>query len=831
MKNEIFTTKDPTKQGPSPARRFVIPASFALALLAHGALAEEPALLASARRALAESAPQIAIQKLRTYLGERTLTAADRQATLLLLAEAQLADARFDDALATVEPLAAAGDPAARALKASALAAAGRWLEALALFHDCASAPNAPLTVRLGEAESFQALGRTPEAVEVLEKVVREAPSNVTVRLRLAGLYIELQKLKRAHALLDLIHPVAAPDIKWKRYVEARLQLAEGHAAPALTIFEELIQDQRDISEGLLAAITIGAGEARIVVRGYDAADKPLETFIWRHPESPWLELVFRRLDQIYAQQENPGESELQKWAAKQPPRCAALARFYVARMQMRAKKADKAAWSLNVFVENYPAHPLLTFAHLMQADLLLEKRDVEGAVRALDAAERAVRTNAQRAEIELRRGLVLFQQRQFLLAANEFQRAATHSPKLHDNATFDAALAALEQENYDRFLTEYRTLTESSPDSPLRADLILEEGFSQAAHGDARAEETLQLFLHHFPLSTRQDEARLALAELAYAGDDATAAANYLRVANESADPATAEHTDYLAIFLAEKETPPAPEKVVQLANEFIRKRPTSPLLAEVRMKLGQVYFQRGDFAGAETQFTTLAREAPASAYAETALFLAGQSAMQSINAGAVDRALDLFREVVKRDGELKLYARQQQAIVQGRLGKETDAIDLYDAILAAQPPAEPELRYAALAGKGESLRELGRKDRGRLTAALAVFAQLATQPGVPPAWRNQALYKKSNVLALLDRQPEALTALYDVLDQGRTAPREYFWYYKAGFDLATAFEQQSNWKSAIGIYEKMAALEGPRAADATAMAKDLRLKHFIWE
>jgi len=802
-----------------------------LLVLAAAALAEEPPLLASARRALAESAPQIAIEKLRVYLASTALPAGERLSTLRLLGEAHLAAGNFDEAIATLGPLAARGDAAARLLTASAHASAGRWQDALAGYRESAAGADAPLSARLGEAESLQALGRTPEAVEVLEVVAREVPQNVTVQLRLASLYVELQKLKRARAILENVQPVTALDVKWKRYVDARQHLADGHAATALPVFEELVQDPRDVSESLLAAATIGAGEARARLRGYDAADKPLETFIWRHPESPWLELIFRRLDQIYAQQENPGESELQKWAIKQPPRCAALARFYVARMQIRAKKTDKAVWSISVFVDNYPNHPLLPAAHLMHADVLLEKRDLDGAMRELDAAERAVRTMPQRGEIELRRGLVLFQQRQFLLAANEFQRAAEHSPKLRDDATFDAALAALHQQNYDRFLTEYRTLTARSPESPLRSDLILEQGFIQALNRDARAEETLQLFLNHFPLSPRGAEARLALGELAHGAGQTAEAAQYLRVANLTADPATTEHAEYLAIFLAEKESPPEPDKVVQLATAFIQQRPKSPLLPEVRMKLGQVYYHSSNFAGAETQFATLAQESPASPYAETALFLAGQSAMQSINPGAVDRALKLFDEVVKRDGPLELHARQQQAIVQSKLGKESEAVILYDAILAAQPPPEPELRYAALAGKGENLLVLGRKEKTQLAAALGVFDQLATGPDVPPAWRNQALYKKAAAFEILDRQPEALTALYDVLDQDRTAPREYFWYYKAGFDLAAAFEQQSNWKSAIGIYEKMARLEGPRAADATARAKDLRLKHFIWE
>jgi len=141
------------------------------------------------------------------------------------------------------------------------------------------------------------------------------------VQLRLAGLYVELQKIKRARALLDTLRPAAPGDVKWKHYVEGRMLLADGRPAPALARFEEVLRETADLSEGLLAAATIGAGEARAVLRGWDAADRPLETFIWRHPDSAWLEVVFRRLDQIYAQQQTPTEGELQKWAQMPKPR------------------------------------------------------------------------------------------------------------------------------------------------------------------------------------------------------------------------------------------------------------------------------------------------------------------------------------------------------------------------------------------------------------------------------------------------------------------------------------------------------------------------------
>ncbi|MEO8350569.1 MAG: hypothetical protein ABI680_02490, partial [Chthoniobacteraceae bacterium] len=216
---------------------------------------------------------------------------------------------------------------------------------------------------------------------------------------------------------------------------------------------------------------------------------------------------------------------------------------------------------------------------------------------------------------------------------------------------------------------------------------------------------------------------------------------------------------------------------------------------------------------------------------YAETALFLAGESAMKMIDEAAIGRALDFFDAVAKRDGTLKWYARQQQAIIQSARRREAEAVALYDIILEAQPPAEAELRYSAAIGKGDNLLVLGQTDAPKTEDALHAFEEVARTEGAPSNWRNQALYKKAKVLEQLNRPNEAIRAYWEVLDaNARAADREFFWYYKAGFDAARIFEQRGAWREAIGIYEKMILLDGPRTEEARARTKAIRLEHHIW-
>ena len=789
--------------------------------------------LEAARAALREGIPQVAILKLQRVLGGTAEGDKANDAALLLLAEAQRASGNSADALKTLLPLGAENEEATL-LRADILASAGQWDEALATYR--AVGPSRRVPARLGEAESLQALGRTHEAIAVLEPWMREGALNVAAQLRLATLYVEAGEVEKARAQLRRIKPVRPADRLWHRYVQARLVLLEQRFEAALEGFEEVLSAKENLHANLLAAATLGVAECWVSLSGWESADKPLEKFLWGYPDNPWIELIFRRLDQIYAQQRRPSEGELQKWADRPETRRAALAHFHLARLQIRARKNDKAMATVASFIDRFPDHRLAPSVHIMRADLFRESSRLAKSVAALEAAERLVLDDAARGEIELRKGLVQYQQGEFVLAAASLDRAAEKAPHLHGIAFFNAALAWLNQGNDARFKNAMLKLRDSGPEKEWRGSLLLEKGLVQARSWDGRASRTLARFVREFPVHRRIAEARLALAELALEGGDAGGAAVTLAAANAHNVPSNlADEADYFAIFLADQ----ADGDVLALAQAFLRKHTKSPFVGAVRLKLGEIFFRQRDLPNAETQFATLARESPESDLAEKALFLAGQSAMQMIDPTAVGRALEYFDEVAQRRGALALYAREQQAILQARLGKEREAITLYEVILAADPPADPELRFAALCGKGDNLLALGRTDRQQIELSLPVFGEVARSTGAALHWRNQALYKKAKALEQLGEKARAGETFYDLLEQtlratplaGGLPQRDFFWFYKGGFDAARTFEQQADWGAAIAIYGKIAQLEGPRAAEARNRAKQLRLEHFIWE
>ncbi len=799
--------------------------SFALALaLPWSARAS---LYDSAVRALEEGIPGVAIEKLKQCLAANP-PPAERAAAVGKLAEAQFAASQPGEALQTLERNGVQGIRGGRTdfVKAEALAATGRWEEARALFAQL-DKDGSPLQApaRLGEAEALRMLSRGAEAIPLLESL-----ENKKAKLLLAGVYAEEKEIGKCQALLDKADISGPADAKWKSYMEGRLLLARNEPSAAAAVFEQMLKDPEGLSENLLVNATLGAADARTAAQGPELGDDAVEGFIWRHPYSPYLELLFRKLDALYASEKAPSLSELKSWIDREPPRRAALARYFLAKTRFRLKEYEEAARLADTFIQGYPAHPMVVDAFVLKARILLADRKFPACLQALDDAGRHASDPAVLGQVKFLEGSAHFQQREFALAAAAFREAARLSGKVREEAIFNSALAWGSLGAYDKFLLDYEEFSRLFPESPLRRELVLEEGLLQARSGDPRAVNTLTVFIRDFPEHPRVGEARVALAELAFLSKPPRSgeASHYLKAAFDTpADPRTAERAAYLAIFMADTGRARDERKVTAACENFIRERPASPLLAEVRMKLGQIYFRQGDYSDARNQFETLARQEAGSPLAEPALFLAGQSALKSMNP---DQALELFDEAAKFNGPLKLYARQEQAITKSGLGKEQDAINIYDDILGAKP--EPELRFSALCGKGGDFFTMGAADPKFFANAIEVFDSLAAQPDVTAYWRNRALYMKGKSLEQLKKTQEAAAVFYDVL-QAPTAGSgpDYFWYYKAGFDAARLMEQQGEWKSAIGIYEKMAGLKGPRAEEAGSRAEQLRLEHFIWE
>jgi tetratricopeptide (TPR) repeat protein len=803
----------------------------------------------TAEQAMASHLPEVAIAKLNALLSGSGLDDAQQARAQQDLTQAMLDSGDVQGALARLDFPATDEE---RFLKANALAALGQWSDALPLYATVAA--NGPQNLHdaatLGQAEALHALQRDPEARAILALLAVRSNSAL-VRLRLAELYVEDAELDPARALLARCKPATLLEKSWFQYVEGRLYLEEQQDAPALESFQDLLNDPSGLTPSLHAGANIGLTEARIALNGLEAADNVLEDFIWQHPDSPYLEEMFRRLDLIYEQEESPSDSELQHWSTQPPARRAALAQYYEGRSLQDQGRRDKAIHAFTEFVQRYPSHPLAFEAWMQIGDLYLDTARIPQAISAFDSAMRYSADDLQRARAEIASGNADFAQGDFLHASELFHDAAARSPDLWLPATYDSALAWLNLRNYDRFLVDYNALSHRYPETDERRNLILEEGLLQAYTGDPRAAATLESFIRDFPDNRRVSEAQIALAELVYAGGDADSASHLLKAAyTTSPSPQSLEQADYLAIFLADSSPDRKDENVIRLGNKFLDDYPASTLRPQVRMKLGQLYFAREDFANAQTQFETLAEESPNDPLADKALILAGQSAVRGMSSDGIKHALTLFQQVAEGTGPLRLYARQEQALLKAQTGRYDEAVLIYEDILRSNP--DTELRLAAICGKADCL--VAGADpaaaaspapspvpgasptpaNAPFATAVALYDQVAADPDATAPWRDQALYKKGRCLRKEGQDSQALAAYYDVLNPTATATKDqpdFFWFEKAGYDAAAMLEAKAQWPGAISILEKVAQAGGPRSAEARKRADQLRLEHFVWD
>lgn len=805
-------------------------------LFAHPLAAAEPVDLAAAIKPLEEGVPQVAAMRLRKLL-DSELSAADRKVVLAKLGETLLAAGEPEEALKVLQDPALQDQTAIRFWRAQALASLQRWNEALPFYQQTGAERTSPLRAAalFGQAEALRALQRFDDALRVLASLISDPQWTDRAQLRSIELLLDKRDNTGARRLLDKARPAALGDKKEKRYLQGRLQAQLDNHERALELYQTVVRRTEGVSRAVFVATLCAIAESHLQLRRPAAGDDALENFVEHFPTDPELPTIFAKLDQLYRAERQFSNQELSRWAndSVQPRR--SLAQWYLARSELRAGRREGARLAYSRLRDDHAKLPALAEGLFDFAQLEMEDRRFEEAIVILNAAKALNPPRPWLDRIALLAGRAHYQARHFEKAAQMFEEVAQTSPRLASDSLFNASLAWLQQNDNIRYLADVKELNQGGGNEETRGDLLLEEGLTQAAQGNRKAAETLDNFLRQFPRHKRAAEAWIALAELAFHGapprfDDAR---KHLESARKSEpSPAANERADYLAIWIEDAAPNGDAAKVIGAAADFLRKHPESAFISDVRMKLAESYYRQQDFPNAQTQFQILAQENPRGPFTERALFFAAKSATQSMAAQSLDRALVLLDEVVKKNGELKWTARNEQAAIERKLGKAQDASTLYDEVL--QGNAKPEEKREALCGKGDILYEAGEADRENYRRAIDIYDQLAEQKDIPPHWRNQALFKKGICLEKLGERENALATFYKIIEE-ETRPdrpqREFFWYYKAGFNAARLLEDDSKWQPAAVVYQKLASAGGARSEEAKSRLGRLRLEHFLWE
>ncbi len=802
-------------------------------LLSQLARADISAELAEASAPLAEGVPEVAVARLEALVN-KNLPDPEWRAVTEKLAEAEVAARQPEEALVLLADSRLRDIPWAKFWRAQAFASLHRWADALPLYEELAADRSSPLhgPATFGAAEMLRALGRRDEALTKLTVLLYDKEWATRAQLRSAELYIDKADAINARRLLDEMRAKSVADRTERRLLRGRLELILQRPERAIGIFQALLKKPEGAPHATLMAALFGIADAHLQLKTPEAGDDVIEQFIDNHPADPDLPVLFAKLDELYRAEHRPSRNALEKWVRNPEQPRRTFARWYLARLEIRAGRRERARQLFNDLRRTDVQSPAIAPALFEFAQLEVEDQHFDEATAILGDARLLHPEPSLLDRINL-----LFAQAQYL--AKKFEEATTAFEQIAHStspwakvALFNASAGWLQLGDHARFLTDYNELEKQGGDEESRASLRLEEGLMQAAKGDKKAAESLQRFIRDFPKNPRVSEAWVSLAELAFHFSPPRldeARRNLARAADAKPTAAATERAAYLMIWI-EDSAGGNEAKVIELAKRFVEQYGASPFTPEVRMKLAEIYYRHQDFANAQTQFEILAQHDPDNPLGEKALFFAAESAMSSMGEHSLDQAIVLFDQVVRLNGELRWAARNEQAVIERKLGKPQDALVLYDEVLKSE--AGPSEKREALCGKGDIFFELGGSDLNTYQRAIEIYDQLASDQNGPIHWRNQALFKKALCLEKKGDRTSALATFYKVLeDEARPdRRREIFWYYKAGFNAARLLEDESKWESAAAIYEKLAAAGGSRSEEAKAHLNHLRLEHFLW-
>jgi outer membrane protein assembly factor BamD (BamD/ComL family) len=804
-----------------------------LGMLARFASADIVAEIANASAPATEGVPEVAVARLQALLN-KDLPDAERLLVVEKLAEAQVAAREPEDTLVLLADARLRELPWAEFWRAQALASLNRWADALPLYDELATAQGSQFrrAAIFAAAEMLRGLGNRAEALRKLKLLFHDKDWATRAQLRAAELYIEMADAPNARRLLAEMRPALVAERRERRVLRGRLELILQRPERAVGMFRALLKRPEGTAHATLIAALFGIAEAHLQLKTPETGDDVLEQFIDRHPADPDQPLLFEKLDQLYRAEHKPSRNELEKWVRRPEQPRRTFARWYLARLEIRAGRRERAEQLFSDLRHASIKSPAIAQALLEYAEFEVDDQHFDEALAILDDARLLHPEPALLARIDFLSAQAQYRAKRFDTATAAFEQIAHSNSPWTKAALLNASSGWVQLGNHARFLAVYGELEKQGGDEEARANLRLEEGLMQAAKADKKAAASLKQFIRDFPKNPRVSEAWVGLAELAFHSSPPRfdeARKSLARAAESRPTAAAAERADYLSIWVEEKAAG-NDTKLIELAKKFLEQHARSPFAPEVRMKLAELYYGRQDFANAQTQFEMIAQQNPDNSLAETALFFAAESAMSSMGEHSLDRAIVLFDQVVQKNGALRWAARNQQAMIERKLGKSKDALALYDEVLKSD--AGPSDKREALCGKADIFSEAGATDPNSYQRAIETYDQLASDAGNAIDWRNQALFKKGLCLEKKNDRAGALTTFYKLLEDEPHPDqrRELFWYYKAGFNAARLLEEDSKWESAAAIYDQLAAARGSRSEEAKARLNNLRLEHFLW-
>jgi hypothetical protein len=785
----------------------------------------------------------------------------------ILLAHALIRDNRPDEALAILEESNVRDHPQVPFWMGQALAGKGRYMEAAETLTAFAANPDNPFR----EAAAFTAanlrmsLSQPDAALESLALL-----DSVDSRLRRIGILLDHGRIEEARGLFPAAAEIPGRLSRFAILLEGYLLLAEGKPGEAEPLFSSLLSEPEGQSLVRHNLAALGKADALAAQGNMDGATESLFAFIQSRPDTSQLAPIFKRivawLPEAIASPEHPTLSRLAEWTPNPSPSGSGFVNTETVSAAAAWPQATQPITDLEAFALHAralalrriatpaasaeairllrrlrllaPQHFLIPGSLLTLASWKMEDGQPEVAFALLDALRRDAKSPHVKGEAAFRNAMSAHRNGDTNLAAELFAEAAElMQGENREAAAFNSALSrigedpplALTVQNVDPAVAE-----------KLSIDIALERALASDTPEAAKA--ALDTFLKEHPDHPRAAEARLAIVEAALGSTppDLSLARAQLDTLAASETAVPGQIAPRLALAqLRLLDLSGAAAATIALANSIIAELPGTPAASEAALTLGKNLFRSGNHNEARLALEKLASSEPGTQRSQAALLLAARSAALGATAQSREEALALYDRTMETDGPLKALALLEKSRLLIDLNRLAAAIDSLKAAYAATTPDDPSRLPTGLL-LAEAIYARGGADPGSLSEALEIYDSLLDVSSGSPSRYFRLQYLRGLALEKLPhpdnpsltRMAEARAAYFSVIDRpAGSPPVEWEWFERSGFRLLTLLEAEEDWKAAIAIAAKIASFDGPRAQEAATRARQLRLKHMVWE
>jgi len=838
------------------------------------------ALIQKGNAALDDKLWEIAELRFREALADRSLTPELKSQATIRLAEAMIHEGNPTEALELLDLSVAAHDPEAPFWKAQALTGQHHFNEAIRLFSKILENPAAPHRTEAGLTQtSLQlALGKPAAALETLSGLIPESSPSTAARIQIyqVEIYLDLGRIKDARLVMPAVDSVASRDRPLAAFLEAQLQLREGHPEVAASAFQSLInQSVTDQSNGLslihLHMAAIGLADAIEAQGDPEAAAKSLLDFIQDHPDSPVLESMFSRILQWIPDKPAATDPILERIAQWIPPSTlrpvsgipgatgTTVVSAWPTYPEVREQR-NLVAFSL--YTRAMGLHRIGTPEAAAESRRLLNRLRIENpgyflSNRALyqlarwsldegsqDLAFSTLETLRQIAQMPALKGQSAFLEARVAYTNGDLSKATQLFAEAGKFLTGeDAASAKLHEaiariRNGDSSGTAIVRPEGDPPDAGLEANLELERALSATPAPAART--ALDEFLTKHSDHPRAAEARLAAAEAALASPTpdlsfASAQLDAIAAAPEKSAglPAARIALARLRILDLSKDS----AGTITAAQSILDTYPNQPEAAEAAFTLGRTLFKAGNYNPARLALEKLASADTDADRAQAAWLLAARSAALGGTEASKKEALILFDKAIESGGPVTAIASLEKARHLIDMSRPVDAAEFLKAWISKLPETDP-LQLPAGLLLGEALFAQGSSNPSSLAEALAAYDKLLSHATGSPALRNRLQYLRGKTFEQMPddkdptktREKQAFQAYHSVLET-TTAPAEWEYFERSGFRALEMLEKAERWQAAINVAKKIASFKGPRAEEAASRANEIHLKQQVWE